>query len=135
MGQRRLMELVETFRSEHGVLFAVMGGRISEGMDFPGRDLELVIIVGIPYPKPSARQRALQNYYEKKFNKGWEYTVSAPTIRKMLQSIGRLIRTEVDRGLAMILDNRAVHFKDNLMGLSPTNNMLDSIKNFFDDDL
>jgi DNA excision repair protein ERCC-2 len=131
MGQRNLMELIEAFREERGVLFAVVGGRISEGMDFPGDELEIVVIVGIPYPRPTARQKALQNYYEKKFNKGWEYTVHAPTTRKLQQSIGRLIRNENDKGIALILDNRTITFKPHLKGLVQTIDVVSAIKQFF----
>jgi len=117
MSQTALMELVSDFK-QHGnqneggaTLFSVIGGRISEGMDFPAEQLEIAVIVGIPYPKPTARQRGLQRYYDIKFGKGWEYTVEAPTARKLLQSIGRLIRDENDRGVAVILDRRAPRFK------------------------
>ena len=100
MSQSALMDIVNDFKSlglkdgKCATLFSVMGGRISEGMDFPAEQLEIALIVGIPYPKPTARQRGLQRYYELKFRKGWEYTVEAPTARKLLQSIGRLIRDE-----------------------------------------
>jgi len=108
-----------------------MGGRISEGMDFPGKDLELVLLVGIPYPRPTSRQKALLNYYDKKFNKGWEYTVQAPATRKLLQSIGRLIRCEDDKGAAVILDNRSKHFKEHLDDLTVSNDVNDSLVQFF----
>jgi len=111
MPQVELMETVERFRCSRGdVLFSVMGGRVSEGLDFPDEDMEVAVLVGIPYPRPSARQRALMAYYDLKFNKGWEYTVKAPTVRKMRQAIGRLIRSETDRGAAVILDRRATAF-------------------------
>lgn len=112
MPQDELMELVSGFKRspDAALLLAVSGGRISEGIDFPDSELEAVVLAGIPYPKPSARTRALQHYYEIKFGKGWEYVVKAPTTRKMLQAIGRLIRSESDRGVAVILDKRAVHF-------------------------
>ena len=48
--------------------------------------LEIAVIVGVPYPKPTARQRGLQHYYDLKFRKGWEYTVEAPTARKPASS-------------------------------------------------
>ncbi|MDD5502829.1 MAG: ATP-dependent DNA helicase [Candidatus Thermoplasmatota archaeon] len=116
MAQKDLVDLVESFRGagisgKQAVLCSVMGGRISEGMDFPGETLELEVIIGLPYPRPTARQKCLQNYYDIKFNKGFDYTVHAPTARKLLQTIGRLIRTETDRGVALILDKRAVNFR------------------------
>jgi len=133
MAQNDLMDTVERFKdsSEEGaVLFAVMGGRISEGIDFPDRELEAAIIAGIPYPKPTARQRALLHYYEMKFGRGWEYTVKAPVTRKLLQAIGRLIRTETDVGVAVVLDRRANQFSDRLDVVS-SEFVVNDVLNFF----
>jgi len=95
-------------------MFSVIGGRISEGM------------------KPTARQRGLQHYYEMKFHKGWEYTVEAPTARKLVQSIGRLIRNENDRGIAVILDWRAKRFRKYLDGLRESKDLIKDIKRFIE---
>lgn len=117
MPQAELMSTVQSFKKATllgQVLFAVMGGRISEGIDFPDRELQVALLAGIPFPKPTAKQRALLHYYEMKFGKGWEYTVKVPASRKMLQSIGRLIRTEKDVGAALILDKRARQFADRM---------------------
>ena len=135
MQQMALMDLVNDFKQSKtpensSALFSVMGGRISEGMDFPAEELEIVILVGIPYPKPSARQRGLQRFYDLKFRKGWEYTVEAPTARKLLQSIGRLIRKENDRGVAVILDRRAPRFKKYIRDLQQSPNLLQDINSF-----
>jgi DNA excision repair protein ERCC-2 len=136
MSQSALMDIVNDFKSlgtEDGkcaTLFSVIGGRISEGMDFPAEELEIALIVGIPYPKPTARQRGLQRYYELKFRKGWEYTVEAPTARKLLQSIGRLIRDENDKGIAVILDRRAIRFKKYIKDLYKSNNLINDIEKF-----
>ncbi len=136
MSQSALMELVSDFKECGGpdgnsaTLFSVIGGRISEGMDFPAEQLEIALIVGIPYPKPTARQRGLQRYYDLKFRKGWEYTVEAPTARKILQSIGRLIRNEKDRGVAVILDRRATRFKRYIRDLTESKNLMEDISKF-----
>jgi len=133
MSQSELMDLVTDFKScgdgngNTAALFTVMGGRISEGMDFPAEQLEIAVIVGIPYPKPTARQRGLQNYYDQKFGKGWEYTVQAPAARKMLQAIGRLIRKEDDRGVAVILDKRAPRFHQYIKEMQESKNLLRDI--------
>ena len=138
MSQTALMDLVAEFKecggkeTEAAALLSVMGGRISEGMDFPAEELEIVILVGIPYPKPSARQRGLQRFYDLKFRKGWEYTVEAPTARKLLQSIGRLIRKENDRGVAVILDRRAPRFKKYIQDLQHSPDLLQDINGFLD---
>lgn len=132
MGQEGIMELVREFKNtKAGVLFSVMGGRLSEGLDYPGRTLEVVVVIGIPYPKPTAKQRALMSYYDCKFGKGWDYAVKAPTIRRVLQSIGRLIRSEEDIGAAVILDHRAVHFKEYLGDLTLSQNIIQDLEGFF----
>lgn len=132
MKQNILMDLVENFKHQHkSALFSVIGGRISEGLDFPAETLEIIIIAGIPYPKPSAKQRALEHYYDKKFGKGWEYTVNAPTTRKLLQSIGRLIRDESDRGVVLILDKRASRFNKFIEGMKTSWDPITDIKRFF----
>ncbi|MCQ2079355.1 MAG: ATP-dependent DNA helicase [archaeon] len=107
MPQSELMEQTMDFRCSPGsVLFAVSGGRISEGLDFPGKELELAIIVGIPYGRPSAKQDSLIRYCQCRFGDGWNMAVKVPAVRKMRQAIGRLIRSETDRGIAIILDRR-----------------------------
>ncbi|MBE3137753.1 MAG: ATP-dependent DNA helicase [Thermoplasmata archaeon] len=136
MSQSELMELVTDFKScgdgngDGAALFSVMGGRISEGMDFPAEQLEIAVIIGIPYPKPTARQRGLQNYYDQKFGKGWEYTVQGPAARKILQAIGRLIRNENDRGVAVILDKRAPRFHQYIKDMRESRDLLSDISSF-----
>ncbi len=134
MSQVELMDTVQDFREcrdEGAVLFAVMGGRISEGLDFPDRDLQVALIVGIPYPKPTARQRSLLHHYEIKFGRGWDYTVKAPALRKVLQAIGRLIRTEEDVGVAVLLDRRAERFASQI-DLVPTDSPVRDLPGFLD---
>ncbi|MCK5310207.1 MAG: ATP-dependent DNA helicase [Thermoplasmata archaeon] len=132
MSQEELMSTVKNFKLKEGaIMFAVMGGRISEGIDFPDRELEIAILVGIPFPKPTAKHRSLLNYYDRKFGKGWEYTVKAPTVRKMMQSIGRLLRRESDRGVALILDSRITQFKNEIPEASITEKPIEDIELFF----
>ncbi len=137
MKQDELMETILKFKkrgSRGNVLLSVVGGRISEGMDFPAEELEIAIIVGIPYPKPTSRQKALQRYYDAKFGKGWEYAINAPTARKLLQSIGRLIRNETDRGIAIILDRRAPRFRKYLGVMKVSADTIRDIGNFLEED-
>ena len=111
--QRKTMENLATFRNgRDGVFFSVMGGSVAEGMDFPGDELCYAIIVGIPYPPPSSELKAMSAMFDQRYGagKGWIYTSEVPALRKMKQAIGRLIRTETDRGMAVILDNRASRY-------------------------
>lgn len=121
--QGQLMRAVDSFRrageaTEEGgpgaVWLGVMGGRVAEGMDFPGATLEALALVGVPFPKPSARQRALVRFNEIRFDRGWEYAVEAPTVRKVLQAIGRVIRDADDRGVVYLMDARFRRHADHL---------------------
>jgi DNA excision repair protein ERCC-2 len=134
MNQSQVMDLVEGFKSkaaESAVLFSVVGGRLSEGMDYPAKQMEILVAVGIPYPKPSAKQRALEIFYDRKYQKGWEYAVKAPTTRRLLQTLGRLIRNEDDRGVAIILDRRASQFREYIPDLILSHDVIFDSNNFF----
>jgi DNA excision repair protein ERCC-2 len=104
---------------EGTILLGVAGGRLSEGIDYPDEELEAVVLVGIPYPRPSAKREALRKFLDGTTGHGWEYTVDAPAQRAILQALGRMIRSENDRGIAIILDRRAPAFGGSLPGLAP----------------
>ena len=129
--QGSLMEMVRKFRKGKSAIFAVSGGRISEGMNFPGVELEMVIIAGIPYPRPDAKQKAIMEYYERKYGNGWLYSVIFPTAIRMKQAIGRLIRNEKDRGMAVILDRRAASFMKYVQGLELSTDPDKAVSDFF----
>ncbi len=133
MDQGDFMKVVADFKLSKGnsLLHAIAGGRVSEGIDFPGEEMELAILAGIPYPKPTAKQRALEHFCELRLGNGWEHAVKAPTGRKLQQAIGRLIRSETDRGVAVILDRRAAHFKDTV-DARKTGDPTQEIARFFD---
>jgi DNA excision repair protein ERCC-2 len=132
MDQGYFMKMVSDFKLAPGkaLLHAIAGGRVSEGIDFPGAEMELAVIAGIPYPKPTAKQRAFQHFCELRFGRGWEHAVKAPTARKLQQAVGRLIRSDTDRGVALVLDKRTVHFLDTLSARR-TSDPVSDIEEFF----
>jgi DNA excision repair protein ERCC-2 len=90
-----------------GVLLGVQGGRSSEGVDFPGDQMNSVVVVGVPYAEPTPRVKAQIEYYEKCFPKlGREYGYVLPAMKKASQAAGRPIRTLEDRGAIVFLDYR-----------------------------
>lgn len=84
----------------------VLGGLFSEGVDLPGEQLIGVIIVGVGLPTPTFRLRRLQQYYGERFGDGFRYAWMIPAMQKVAQAGGRVIRTERDRGLILLLDDR-----------------------------
>ncbi len=106
--QDRMLEEFKQMSKQGGaVLLGVMGGRFSEGEDYPGDEMNSVVIVGVPYPKPSAKVNAQIKYYESIFpNKGKEYGYIIPAMRRASQAAGRPFRNLEDRGVIVFLDYR-----------------------------
>ncbi len=89
------------------VFLGVQGGRTSEGVDFPGNQMNSVVVVGVPYAEPTPRIKAQIEYYEKRFpGFGREYGYVLPAMKKASQAAGRPIRTLEDRGAIVFLDYR-----------------------------
>lgn len=89
------------------VLLGVQGGRSSEGADYPGDQMNSVVVVGVPYAEPTPRIKAQIRYYEKCFpGHGREYGYVLPALKKASQAAGRPIRTLKDRGAIIFLDYR-----------------------------
>lgn len=131
--QSLLMEMLEEFRSTRGATLAsVVGGRVSEGLDFPDEELEVVVIVGLPYARPNAKLEAMIRFHERRSGKGWEYGVKVPMARKVLQAAGRLIRTPTDRGVVILLDRRAAMMRDVLPELTVVGDPASHVRRFFE---
>ncbi len=108
MQKNEKTELLERFAEykEYGaVLLAVASGSFGEGIDLPGV-LKCVIVVGLPLQQPDLETKKLIMYYDEKFGKGWDYGYTLPAIAKCMQSAGRCIRSEKDRGVIIFLDER-----------------------------
>ena len=84
----------------------VLGGLFSEGVDLPGERLIGAMIVGVGLPTPTQRLKTLQAYYGERFGDGFLYAWMIPAMQKVAQAAGRVIRTERDRGLILLLDDR-----------------------------
>ncbi|ASA77841.1 helicase C-terminal domain-containing protein [Thermococcus sp. 5-4] len=89
------------------VLLGVMGGRNSEGQDYSGDEMNGVVLVGIPYARPTPRVQAQIRYFERKFpGKGRYYGYYLPAHRKLVQAAGRVHRSAEEKGSIIVLDYR-----------------------------
>ncbi len=103
-----LLNEFHSYKENGAVLLGVTGANFAEGIDFPGDLLQGVIVVGIPLARPDLKTQETINYYDQKFSKGWDYAYTYPAINKCIQSAGRCIRSETDRGVIIYLDERFV---------------------------
>jgi DNA excision repair protein ERCC-2 len=108
MNKQERQEFLEKFakyKDSGAILLAVISGSFAEGIDLPGL-LKMVIIVGLPLQKPDLETKALIEYYDNKFHKGWDYGYLFPAFTKTIQAAGRCIRSEKDKGIIVFLDER-----------------------------
>ena len=105
----RVLESLREFRTRGGaLLLGVLGGSLSEGVDYAGNLLSGVVIVGLPFSPPTLEVEALKAYYIRKFGaeRGHAYAYVYPAINKVLQAAGRCIRSERDRAVVVLLESR-----------------------------
>jgi DNA excision repair protein ERCC-2 len=130
------LERFKKYKDSGAVLLGVVSGSFGEGIDLPGKLLNCVVVVGLPLQQPTLETKKLIEYYDMKFAKGWEYGYVGPAFSKCLQSAGRCIRSETDRGVIVFLDERYAwqnyyrHFPADL-GIEITKEHLEKIKEFF----
>ncbi|MBU1974837.1 MAG: ATP-dependent DNA helicase, partial [Nanoarchaeota archaeon] len=101
-----ILNKFKSYKDKGAVLLGVISGNFGEGIDLPGDYLKGVVIVGLPLQRPSLETKALIDYFDKKFGKGWDYGYLFPAFTKAIQSAGRCIRSETDKGIVVFLDER-----------------------------
>lgn len=100
------LEQFEKEREETLVAFCVMGGIFGEGIDLKKDRLIGAIIVGTGLPQVSDEREILKNYYDERGMSGFDYAFRYPGMNKVLQAAGRVIRTNEDHGVILLLDER-----------------------------
>jgi ATP-dependent DNA helicase DinG len=120
MGRSQMVQ--EFKRAKKGILFGVSS--FWTGVDIPGKALQKLIITKLPFPAPSDPLMQAQEEIYKKFKRNFFMEKSLPMTAIMLkQGFGRLIRTNKDKGMVVILDSRVVTKKYGamLLGALPSN--------------
>jgi DNA excision repair protein ERCC-2 len=91
--------------STHVGLF-VMGGIFSESIDLIGDRLSTVMVIGAGLPGLSPYNKILRSHFEAMGEPGFDFAFTYPGLNKVIQAVGRLIRTKDDRGIAVLVDDR-----------------------------
>lgn len=100
------LENFEEDRKHSLMGFCVMGGIFSEGIDLAEDKLIGAIIIGTGLPQVCRERELLKNYFDAHGLRGFDYAYLYPGMNKVLQSAGRVIRTDEDRGVILLLDER-----------------------------
>ncbi|WP_419881023.1 ATP-dependent DNA helicase [Peribacillus sp. B-H-3] len=99
--------------------FAVLGGIFSEGVDMKGDRLSGVIITGVGLPQIGFERDIIKSHFQDQGKNGYDYAYVFPGMNKVLQAGGRLIRSEEDHGLIVLVDDRFLTAK--YQGMLPEN--------------
>ncbi|HXV60635.1 MAG TPA: ATP-dependent DNA helicase, partial [Vicinamibacteria bacterium] len=86
--------------------FAVLGGVFGEGIDLPGERLAGAAIVGVGLPPPSPEREHIREHFERESGRGYDFAYVYPGVNRVLQAAGRVIRSETDRGVLLLIDER-----------------------------
>jgi len=104
-----ILEKFKTQIDKTQLAFFVMGGMFAEGIDYIGDMLNGVIVVGVGLPMLNETNNQLKDYYQSHFKKGFDYAYRNPGMNKVIQAVGRVIRTPKDYGIAILIDDRFTH--------------------------
>ena len=109
MSEQEREDFLEAFDAQRGTGLAglcVMGSFFGEGIDLRRERLIGTIIVGAALPSVSPEQTILKDYYDRNGEDGFRYAYICPGMNRVLQAAGRVIRTEEDEGIVLLLDER-----------------------------
>lgn len=94
-------------RGEGSLLgLCVLGGVFAEGVDLPGEALIGAVIVGVGLPQVNSERDCIRERMQEALGDGFGYAYRFPGMQKVLQAAGRLIRSETDRGVLLLMDDR-----------------------------
>jgi DNA excision repair protein ERCC-2 len=88
---------------------AVMGGIFGEGIDLVGDRLIGAVVVGVGVPQVCLERDLIKDYFDRHNGSGFAYSYQYPGFNRVLQATGRVIRTEADRGIIVLIDERFTH--------------------------
>jgi DNA excision repair protein ERCC-2 len=88
---------------------AVMGGVFGEGIDLVGERLIGAVVVGVGVPQVCLENDLIKDYFDHQNTSGFAYAYQYPGFNRVLQATGRVIRSEADRGIIVLIDERFTH--------------------------
>ncbi|MCL1802363.1 MAG: ATP-dependent DNA helicase [Eubacteriaceae bacterium] len=107
MPESERLDFISCFEAgAHVAAFALSGGIFSEGLDLSGEKLSCVVVCGVAIPMVSDEQESMKAFFNSQGKDGFAYAYLYSGMNKALQAIGRVIRTEFDKGVAILLDER-----------------------------
>ncbi|MBS1989418.1 MAG: ATP-dependent DNA helicase [Cyanobacteria bacterium SZAS LIN-3] len=95
-------------RDKPTLVFAVQGGVFAEGVDYPGDMIIGAIIVGPGLPNYNFEREQIRQFYDSRYGSGFDFAYVYPAMAKVIQAAGRVIRSDQDRGIIVLMDQRFI---------------------------
>lgn len=109
MSEKAKSDFLSSFddkKEETLVGFCVLGGSFSEGIDLRGERLIGAMIVGVGLPTISTELNIIKEHFDKTRENGYAYAYTYPGMNKVMQAAGRVIRSDDERGVVLLVDDR-----------------------------
>ena len=104
--KREFLDSFDTKKKGTLVGFCVLGGSFSEGIDLRGERLIGALIVGVGLPTISSELNIIKEHFDNTRESGYAYAYTYPGMIKVMQAAGRVIRSEDERGVVLLIDDR-----------------------------
>jgi DNA excision repair protein ERCC-2 len=101
-----IKQKIKTAGEKSLVGFVVMGGIFGEGVDLAGDSLVGAAVIGVGLPAVTFEQEHIRDYFQRKDRAGFEYAYIYPGMNRVLQAAGRVIRSETDTGVVLLVGSR-----------------------------
>jgi len=100
-------QFLDSFAKNNATLaFSILGGIYGEGVDYSGDKLIGAIVIGTGLPSLSLEQKLIEQDYSRQGLNGFDYASRYPGMTRVLQTAGRVIRSETDKGVVVLVDQR-----------------------------
>lgn len=108
MKNQDVEEVLEKLKAQTSpmILFGVQGGVFSEGVDYAGDMVIGAFVIGPPLPNFDYERERMKDYYQTSYQAGFDYAYTYPAMAKAVQAAGRVIRSENDKGIIVLMDDR-----------------------------
>jgi DNA excision repair protein ERCC-2 len=107
MKNNEVEDIIEGLKSGRPtIVLGVQGGHFSEGVDYPGDMVIGAFVIGPPLPNFDFERENIKQYFEASYQQGFDYAYTFPAMAKAVQSAGRVIRSETDKGIIVLMDDR-----------------------------
>lgn len=105
-GTQQADTFLQQLAQDRFLALVIAGGSFAEGLDLQDNKLHGVIVIGTCMPPPSLQRELIRQQADTRQHNGFDFAYRFPGLNRVIQSAGRVIRSETDRGVVILADDR-----------------------------